>query len=159
MIVVPWSELVKERLKISEEFLERHDSTIRERLVEAADELERRGGDPTHGTFVNAEFRAINQSLHAATSVLLLGSPGEDLKRTLQWLPSFGAFAERDPATIVTIAVLHFLMHRLLAADPRDPASVEKVRRLHLRFDELNWMTSAGVIEALGIRPLRYEQA
>jgi hypothetical protein len=61
MIVVPWSELVTERLKISDEFLERHDVTIRDRLLEAADELQRRGGDPTHGTFVNAEFRAINR--------------------------------------------------------------------------------------------------
>ena len=116
MIVVPWSELVTERLKISDEFLERHDVTIRDRLLEAADELQRRGGDPTHGTFVNAEFRAINQSLHAATSVLLLGAPAEELKRTLDWLPSFGAFAGRDPASIVTIAVLHFLMHRILAS-------------------------------------------
>jgi hypothetical protein len=146
-------------LKISDEFLERHDASIRERLLEAADELLRRGGDPTHGTFVHAEFRAINQSLHTATSVLLLGAPAEELKRTLEWLPSLGAFAGRDPASIVTIAVLHFLMHRVLASSAHvDPPS-EKVRLLHTRFDELNWMTSSSVTEALGIRPLKYEQA
>ena len=155
-----YHELVDKRLAIAPAFFSKYQDTIRERLSAAADELlksqTRDFSTPVAGHFGRPDLAGINQALHLASNVLLLGASPENVRATMDALSRDDRFSHHDPSTVVTVAVLYFLLNQLQMSLPSQPEAARRELRdrlvaLHRRFDNLQWMTDATAMGALAI--------
>lgn len=144
-----YESIVKENLKIRDEFLEDHKDTIQKRLRAAAGEMGK------VGSFIDRpEIFAINQCIHLASSIVLLGSDDRLLDNTLNSIRTNGKFSDQDPTTVVTIATLYYLISKI-EKDPTIPQDVkDDIKRIHKTFDKSSWMLGTQVMKELSIEIL-----
>jgi len=137
-----YEKLVREYLKITDEFIGEHADVIRDRLNFAAAEVQRERGD----------IFAINQCLHLAGSlVLYCATP--NLNYAIDRVRQIREFFGKDPTTVLTVAMLFFL----LRLEPRDEKDRSNKEILGKRFDEMNWLVGEQGIAALGFEDPRKE--
>lgn len=137
--MAPYLELMTKVLRLSESFLEEHDRVIREKLRGAAADLRRESSD----------IFAINQCLHLASSIVLRNTT--NLNETLDTIRRLDGLPHgKDPATILTIATLYFLLERE-SKRPADEDTTARLGRIRGRFQEMNWMIGPEAMAALGI--------
>ena len=129
-----------EKLGISKEFLDQHRKTLRQKPYNAAGDMVREGGD----TF------AINQCLRIASSTILQFSMY--LGPTLDFVRSYSRLKEIDPATIVTMATLRYLLQ--YEADRKAILAKDnlKIQLLRKRFNEINWLVGQEAMNVLGFQ-------
>jgi hypothetical protein len=156
------TELVVHKLAIPESFLQEYADTIQERLLGAAGELVKgaqrslAADQATPSTFIHSDVLGINRALHLANSVLLLGTSPENLRRTMGELAGHHAFVGYDLTTVLTVAVLYFLIERArLTAAAVDTSVDEQLRTIQKRFDRLHWMIEQRGMDALEMRATR----
>lgn len=129
-------------LRLPEQFLDEFAGLIRKKLVDAAADLDQEHGD----------IFAINQCLHLASSIVLRNA--KHLDETLAKIRSIEGFAGMDPTTVVTIATFYVILRGEQRKVAKDKELTTKLKRLHGRFDEINWLIGRAAMETLGIEPL-----
>jgi hypothetical protein len=133
-----YQKVVRDHLKVSEEFLGEHADVIREKLNFAAAEILRERG----------HIFAINQCLHLAGS-LVLHCASLNLNYALDKVRQVPEFYGKDPTTVVTIAMLYHLLETdVLVQTEQDRESREVLLK---QFRGINWMIGGEALEALGI--------
>ena len=92
----------------------------------------------------------INQCLHLANVVLLLGTTSEHLGATMAKIVRLAPFTDQDPTTVIASAVLVYLLEAVAALPGSDEkqANLQHIRR---RFAQSNWMLNAACVTALGL--------
>jgi hypothetical protein len=146
--VAPYEELVEQKLKVSEAFLNDSAPIIRDRLKRAAEEFDRD----------HASIFAINMCLHAASSIIL--SNPDHLRRTLEEVRLIAGLEGRDPTTVLTVSTLFYLVQRdaaRAARDKTDPDYQGELKKLRSGFDAINWMIGPDAMRILGIEMQRME--
>ncbi len=167
-------EKIVKNLKLWERFLEGSENagnreSIGKRLNSAGEDIllkgkTAKGEEKKKGIdyLYRPDIFAVNQCLHLASSVVLLGSNHQDLQETLKSVHEKG-YEDKDPTTIVTVATLYYLIKVALG----DPSSFcgkvnvnkfsEKLKVIHRRFDEIQWLVGSGAISKskLNITPLK----
>jgi hypothetical protein len=109
-------EEIWQHLNIDESFRYRHEDTIRKRLLSAGKAIEkgkRRGQHIEKGArfFLDPiDVSAINQCLHLASTVLLLGANSNRLRNVVNRIQAETDFRDLDPTTVVTSVVLYKLL-------------------------------------------------
>jgi hypothetical protein len=141
----PYESILLDRLHVDQSFIEAHAARIKSRFLDAADILARRNAD-----MVPDDVFAINQCLHVASTVVLLGSNIENINSTAQLLKENESYADIDPTSVVSAAALFYLlkMHEQNAADDDER---RKIQLIKARFDKINWMLTPRAMAALGI--------
>lgn len=143
-------EIVSKRLKITDEFLTRYRETILQSIVDATSEPSK--SDPVDCAFP-ADLVAVNQALHLAGSVMLLGSSSHDLRGVAEEVAHQPAFRGLDPTTVLAVAVLYYLV-QFATSQPVDSSVRQKIQSLHKYLDQVNWLTGVTGMAGLGIQPL-----
>jgi hypothetical protein len=146
-------------LQIDKAFLEGHAKTIREKLISAG-KVMMQGTQGLESLTDKAslldrfDMFGINQCLHLASTVLLLGSSSDNLQRTITMIQQSRDFSGQDPTTVVISAVLYYLLLKAEEDPEIETEDKEKIRHIHQRFDELNWMINPRGVQTLGIARL-----
>jgi hypothetical protein len=123
-----------ECLKISKSFLGRHRKSIVARLIAAEESAQQRSG----------EFGAFNECLHIGASAVILSAKRADIKATFERIAKNPDFDKPDPSTIVTIAMLYYLLHsKMLELDGA------KLTRIKIRLTDMNWLVGRARMNAL----------
>jgi hypothetical protein len=172
-------------LDIGGAFRERHRETIEKRLLSAGKSMLRsrdrtRPEDGGAKLFLHPiDMSAINQCIHLASTVLLLGTDSDRLKHVVNQIRNERSFDGIDPTTIVTVVVLFNLIKEALANvelriakikketdqlsdDPEKTIALEKERvragretdrlkQILSRFADLNWMVNSKAASVLGL--------
>jgi hypothetical protein len=105
---------------------------------------------------------AVNQCVHLASSIVLLGTQETRLNTTTEKLGSHvpsnpsdvSSLKGVDPTTVLTMATLHYLLWDW----PEDPESKltrddVSLRTIRVRLDDVNWLIGRAWMKELGIEP------
>ena len=125
-------------LQIPKAFLRKHEAEVDKRLRRAAASLLEPWG----------EFQAFNDCFHVASSVVLCGS--NRVGETLERIRNSPVFVGTDPATMVTVAALYYLL-RSAAVRTTEQDQKKRIDRISRRLSEANWMVGRDAVESLGI--------
>ena len=149
--MVFYEEVFFQWLKVSEDFLQGHAASIRDKLELAAVEFKREHGN----------IFAINMCLHAASSVIL--SNPDYLSGTLARLRDKPGLNTKDPSTVLTVIALYCLIqwdakraalertNAQTRAEKEQVASYEaKLTTVRQGFDEINWIIGKEAMQILG---------
>lgn len=142
-----WYKLLFSHLNLSPDFLN-----------------QKRGGEiPNHTYIVNrlieasrlmvldsGEVFSFNQMLHIASSVVLLESARQHLDETLVFIRQNNAFANIDPATIITSVALYYLIQYTMRAELLDEKDKKLLGRAYARLYQMNWMIGKEAMNELG---------
>jgi hypothetical protein len=125
-------------------FYKEHKKDIHKKFIFAGREMQK--GKPDAFT--------INQCLHIASSVLLLGGSPEELDKLSNAIHNHGDFSHNDPTTVATITTLYYLIK---TDENHDMEKEERdaIKHIHKRFDEINWLIGVEGMKALGIETLK----
>ena len=161
-----YRNIVRDHLQITDQFLESHRSTIVTRLAAAHGEMVK--GDSTGGTSgvpakegtsgtgdkmqLQDTIYGINQCIHLASSLAVLGGAGH-LREAVDFIGEDDRFAHLDPTTVLTIAMLNYLLRDYMGSEQAKAISTSPkvVPDILLRFDMVNWMIGTQAMTALGI--------
>lgn len=139
---------------IKPQFLKNHMGTIKTRLLDAgAAMIDSKRQLVKKHLFVTTDVAAINQCLHLASTVLLLGATSNKVQECLKDIKKKGEFSNQDPTTVITSAVLYSLLKRIKRTRISSEEETQ-LAQIHQRFDELQWMITDDGMKALGIKPL-----
>lgn len=150
-----YETVVSSYLKVDSQFLDNHGETIHTRLKAIYDALKTESKD----AFGNRDIFAVNQCLHLATSIALLGSSSSDLQKTIDIIRAEAKF-HNDPTTVITISTLYYLLSVYMDTENKDRNIPEYfdavdwqtiVEHIHKRLDAVNWMIGREDMEVLGI--------
>ena len=153
----PKYQVVIRRLKFSKKFLDEpiYKEKILYRLKSAIEYMQ--CGDQ----FDNHDIFGINQCIHLATSIALLGSSSKNLQETINYVVAEiinkQPVEEKDPTTIISIVMLYFLLKdyfRLLKEEKDQEANSINVEYLEKHLDRINWMIGMNTMRALDMHPL-----
>jgi len=152
--------LLFDELGLEGNFVRQEQDTIRKRLMAAAEEMKNSetvepesSGKETE-SILRSEIFGINQCLHLASSVLLVGTGPEKLYATRDKIRSSGKFPGKDPATVLTSAMLYHLVDSEMKGQVVDSEPWKMLAYIHKRFDELSWMVGSDGMNALGMQGL-----
>jgi hypothetical protein len=148
-------KLLFDELGLEGRFVRKEHETIQKRLLAAADEMQKgetvdsQGSPKETESFLRSDIFGINQCLHLASSVLLVGTEPQKLYATRDNVHS--QFVGKDPATVLTVATLYHLIKSEMAGQAVDSELRKKLVYIHKRFDELNWMIGSDDMTKLGM--------
>ena len=160
-----YKEIVLDGLKITDQFLleDERSATIHERLKSACQVIK----DDKPDSFSNRDIFAINQCVHLATSIVLLGTVADQLQETMN--KTKDEFPNSDPTSVITIATLYYLLVDYMK---RQDAKMKEIREkldrkestkgdivnwqeivlcIRKRFDAVNWMIGHDGMKKLDI--------
>src|SRR4051794_23318669 len=111
-------QTIVQKLQLNKNFRQEHQGTVRTKLLaagrgilEGRRPLQPMETDEEATGPLSTDLFSINQCLHLASTVLLLGSTPQHLGETLHYVKEM--FKDHDAATVVTSAVLYDLIVRL----------------------------------------------
>ncbi len=136
-------EIVENWLGITIDFLDKHEETLYQRLLASYDTMVKE----ETGVFRSRIIFGINQCVHLATSVVLLGSEPERLRKSMK--NAKNRFSHADPSAVLTIATLYYLLTVYLDWD-----LIYEIKHICRNFDSVNWMIGEETMNALGIERL-----
>lgn len=143
-------------LDISEVFLNEHQEPIADRLATAGKTIEesqkKRGLKNRSSLIRQADFSGICDSLNLAKTVLILACSDEKIDQVIDRVQHDSTLCEQDPLTVIISSVLYYLVVRVRRKGT-DESERKRLRQVHHRFDELNWMINSAGVTALGIQP------
>ncbi len=124
-----------------------HYKAILQRLDSAGIVFSRRGRkrEKTIDYMKRSDIFAVNNCLHMAASIVILGSNPQILAGVLQDVKK--TYPSMDPTTIITISALYYSVAKLKNS-AQD--SQKKLEAVHRRFDEMKWFVGDRMF-ALGI--------
>lgn len=168
-----YKDIVEKELEIKDDFLleEERGETIHTRLKSAYGVMKNDQLD----SFSNRDIFAINQCVHLATSIVLLGSDADRLENTMHKTKT--EFPNSDPNSVITIATLYYLLTNYMG---RQNEKIEEIRAkftqapqvpevpkeeppqwqtivqyIRERFDAVNWMIGQEGMKTLGIEMVK----
>jgi hypothetical protein len=136
-------------LKFPRDFLLRNQEIIRIRLLSAL-AVTRTDGTETKVFSPHEDIFVINQCMHLASSVLLLGSREEDIATAINYVNRFQEFQGRDPTTVLSIIMLYYLISEARERVPEDQQGF--ILRAHTMFQDINWVIGRPGIGVLEFR-------
>lgn len=158
-----WEKLLSKQLQLKPKFFSDKKETIRKRLVEAYLEMSGKSNEgqmPAEQTLVHSEMFGIHECFHLATSLVMMGTTPETLKKVLADISDGNvaeSLAEKNPITVVTVVTLYYLVTKpkewSSPAPSNDAAHTlqSACDFIKKRFNELNWMIGPGSMRDLGI--------
>ena len=151
--LLQYNEIVNTELNIHNPFLECHKDNIWKRVENAYNSIENKD---TEDCFSNRDVFGLNQCIHLATSVVLLGTAKSKLPKARTKIA--GQYKNNDPSTILTIAMLFYLLENYLPIaelpEVKDGCKDKIIKDIRRRFDAVNWMVGTSVMKDLGITSL-----
>jgi hypothetical protein len=165
-----YQQIVEDELGISQEFFKENAGPIRSRLRRASKVLTALSPGPVQGarhsrpgprgiTLALGDIQdvgdqgiidnVINICVHVASSVVLLESTTQTLRRALRFVEE-AVQTEADPSTVLTACTLYYLIH-----DAPQPEPVPKeLEAVHRCFDNMEWLIGTRAMGQLGIQGL-----
>ncbi len=134
-----YEQILFDDLQLKESFLQKHEAVISDRLHRAAEGFQSPSG----------EFSAVNECLHVASSVVLRGAT--NVRATLEDIGRDPIFRGKDPATVLTVAALYYLL-RTTATYFTKPQEKESFDQIRQRFVDMNWMIGPTAMKGLGFQ-------
>lgn len=131
-----YNNIVK-RLKINPAFLKKHESIIRERFEAASAEIQM----GLESKMENADITGINKCLQLASTILLLGTQSDNISKELAEVATENSNAginDIDPSTLLTIAVLYYLIEQ--KETEYSGAANIPVKAIRERFSKIRWL-------------------
>lgn len=144
-------------LKFPREFLKRNCKMIRTRLLSAL-AVTRTNGVDTQVFSPNEDIFVINQCMHLASSVLLLGSKEEDIESAIRHVRSLSGIEENDPTTVLSIVMLYYIIRK--ESQKLDASEDEKrlIERVCNMFQRINWVIGSAGMQVLELNDLQRKQ-
>ena len=141
-----YKEIVEDILEIGDEFFEQHESTIKKRFILAG------SSETNQSYFDSSDIFGLNQCIHLANSIVLLGSKGQNSIKNASELIRTSTHREKGPdiTTVLTIATLYYLILRM--EEKMDEKDL--LKKIRSRFDETNWLIGPDLMKYLGIETL-----
>jgi hypothetical protein len=154
-----YRNIVERGLIISDDFFRTYQNTIAKRLCSAAEQI---SGE---GDFVkSADLFGVNQCVHLATSIVLLGSHKDNVSALKEQLVSDNNYGGIDPTTVMTISTLLYVIdwvkeniEKLSLTDEvtndeeviRKEVIEDSVAKIETRFNKVNWLIGQEPLERL----------
>ena len=140
-----YEKIVEDELNIPDEFLKNHEATIKKRFIVAG------GSETSQSYFDSPDLFGLNQCIHLANSIVLLGSKGEkSIKSASNVIKNNIDNKCHDITPILTIATLYYIIRRMEAKMEEK----EVLRKIRSRFDKANWLIGTDLMQFLGIETL-----
>lgn len=137
-----YQTIIRERLKVPDEFLDTYSAAVREKFREAAKKFE---AEKTRND-------GISQCVHLASSVVLRNPEYLDATLTAIQALQSAQWKVTDPATILTVAAIYYLLqyetNKLKTDETRDRLNFQQVRQ---QFDARDWLVGKAAMHDLGI--------
>lgn len=139
-----------DKLSLDETFLSHkrekekpYNDYVNERLLTAAQSMKSSPG----------EMIGINYLIHTASSIILIEGKRERVDETLCFIKNLPIFKNIDPTVIITSVALYFL---ILNAENclKDGDSIDQIKHIHTRLDQMNWFIGDDGLRELGISRL-----
>lgn len=136
-------------LGVTTQFLEAHWQTIFDRLQSASNSM-------THQTkeskdcFSQQAIFGINQCIHLASSIVLLGTEKDKLATLIDSIRQESY--TNDPTTILTVSTLYYLLADYILEEKIDDTSADTFKVICTRFSEVNWMVGESDMGKLDIK-------
>jgi hypothetical protein len=153
-----YTRIVTDWLKITPEFLNKQEETIRTRLRTAYEQMTKEASTSSSSEEIpkivlENNIYSIHQCLHLANTIVLMGSI-ENLEDTIRKVQQQPRYAALDPTTVLTIATLFYLLKYREKREDVPGNEVQMLHEIRRRFDRVNWMIGLAESQFLGIEPV-----
>jgi hypothetical protein len=139
-------------LKLRTSFLDAHSEMIQSQILALGQCLPSRKRSARPGNLgLYPDIFAVNECLGLARTVLTLGSDPDSISSVVGCLKKDRTFDKQDPVMVISSSVLYHMIEWLEQDPKTSREDRQTLRRVHRRFDDLNWMIDGDSVKALGM--------